>query len=122
MAGVFTAAGKNVMLDAVARLVTPTLSITHVAAHSAYPPTAGNEISTARTAIAYNAAASGTIDDSTNGADIAVPASTVASIGYWSAAGVGAGTLLAQDDVTNEVFAAPGTYRVTGSDLTITDV
>jgi hypothetical protein len=121
MAGVFTATGKNTMLNALANGTAPPLQITHVAAHSAYPPTAGNELSTARTAIAFNAAAAGTIDDSTNGTDIAVAAGTVAAIGYWSASGVGAGTLLAQDNVTDEVFAAPGTYRVTDADLTIND-
>jgi hypothetical protein len=121
MAGVFTADGKNIMLNALAKGTAPPSSITHVSAHSAYPPTAGNEVATARTAIAFNNAAAGTIDDSTNGADIAVGAGTVASIGYWSAAGLGAGTLLAQDNVTDEVFAAPGTYRVTDADLTIND-
>lgn len=120
MAGVFTTAGKNIMLDALARNVAPTASITHVSAHSAYPPTSGNEVATARVAIAWNAAAAGTIDDSTNGADISVGAVTVAAIGYWSSATLGAGSLLAQDDVTDEVFAAPGTYRVTDADLTIT--
>lgn len=115
----FTDAAKNVMLAAIASGTAPALRITHVAAHSAYPPTTGNQLGS-RVAIAYNAPSAGVIDDSTNGAAIAIPtASTVASVGYWSAST--AGTLLAQEDVVDEVFAGAGTYNVTDSDLSITD-
>lgn len=70
----------------------------------------------ARKAIAFNAAAGGSIDDSTNGAIIDVPAgATVDWIGLWSA--VTAGTLHAIDDVTPESFAGQGTYTVTDADL-----
>lgn len=70
----------------------------------------------ARKAIAYNAAADGTMDDSTNGAVFDVPAAAVVDyVGYFSA--VTAGTLLGIDKVTQETFAAQGTYTLTDSDL-----
>jgi hypothetical protein len=69
----------------------------------------------ARKTIAFSAAAGGTMDDSTNGAIVDVPASTVDYVSFHSA--VTAGTLLAIDDVTQEVFAAQGTYTITDADL-----
>lgn len=73
----------------------------------------------ARVAIAFNAAASdpngATIDDSTNGAVITIPAgATVDAISGHSASS--AGTLLFLDDVTPESFAGAGTYTVTDVD------
>jgi hypothetical protein len=69
----------------------------------------------ARKAIAFAAAAAGLADDSTNGAVIDVPASTVDFVSFHSA--ITAGTLLAIDSVTSEVFAAQGTYTVTDAKL-----
>ena len=70
----------------------------------------------ARKAIAYNTAAKGTMDDSTNGAVFDVPAgAAVDYVGYFSAST--AGTLLAVNKVTQEVFGAQGTYTLTDSDL-----
>jgi hypothetical protein len=111
----YSATAKALMLDALCKGTAPALHITHVSAHSAYPATSGNEIATARTPITYASAAAGVSDDSTNGASIAVPAGTVAAIGYWSA--LTAGTLLADSDVTDEVFAAPGNYVLDDSKL-----
>lgn len=69
----------------------------------------------ARKAIAWNAAADGTIDDSTNGAVLDVPAgATVDFTGYWNNS---SGSLLAIAAQTPEVFAAQGTYTVTDADL-----
>lgn len=76
----------------------------------------------ARKAIAFAAAAGGVIDDSTNGAIIDVPATRKVSwLGYHSA--VTAGTIHAVDSVTEETFAAQGTYTVTDAklDLTLAD-
>ena len=120
----FTPTAKNTMLDAIARGTAPTVSITHVSLHTAAPGNTGaNEVSGggyARQAIAYNAAAAGTIDDSTNGATFSVPAgTTVTHVGYWD--NDTGPTFLAWDDVTDETFAAAGTYTVTDSDLTIAD-
>jgi hypothetical protein len=68
----------------------------------------------ARKTIAYNTPSSGSMDDSTNGAVIDVPAGvTVDYLGYWNNA---SSELRAVDKVTSEVFAAQGTYTVTDSD------
>jgi hypothetical protein len=70
----------------------------------------------ARTAIAFAAAAGGLIDDSTNGAALNVPAAGVVDFVSFHSAST-AGTLLAIDDVTQEVFAGQGTYTVTDAKL-----
>lgn len=77
----------------------------------------------ARVAVAFNAAATdangATIDDSTNGAVINIPAgATVDAVSGHSASS--AGTLLFLDDVTPESFAGSGTYTVTDVDATLT--
>lgn len=70
----------------------------------------------ARKAIAYAAAADGLIDDSTNGAVFDIPAAgQVDFVGFYSALTVG--TLLGIDDVTQEVFAAQGTYTLSDAKL-----
>src|SRR5262245_60178781 len=71
----------------------------------------------ARKAIAFNAAADGSMDDSTNGAvfDVAA-ATTVNAIGYHSAST--SGTLLClDDDVSAETFGSQGTYTLTDADI-----
>ncbi|HET6502114.1 MAG TPA: hypothetical protein VFG87_15265 [Amycolatopsis sp.] len=66
----------------------------------------------ARKPQAYAAAAASLIDDSTNGAVFDVPAGGVVDYhGFYTAST--AGTLMAVDDVTQEVFGAQGTYTVT---------
>ncbi len=113
-------AGKNLALNALKD------TITHVSLHTADPgDTGANEVSGgspayARKAIAFNAAASGTMDDSTNGITFDVPAgTTVTHVGYWSA--VTGGTFLAKSAQTPETFAGQGTYTVTDADLTLAD-
>jgi hypothetical protein len=70
----------------------------------------------ARKAIAWSAAALGTMDDSTNGAVVDCPAAAVVDyVGFFSAAT--AGTCYGIDDVTQETFGAQGTYTVTDADL-----
>jgi hypothetical protein len=70
----------------------------------------------ARKSIAYNAAALGTMDDSTNGAVFDVGAgATVDYVGFWSASS--GGTLYAIDKVTAETFGGQGTYTLTDADL-----
>lgn len=116
--------GKNLALNAL-RGTNPTTPITHASLHTADPgDTGASEVSGgspayARKAIAFNAPSGGTMDDSTNGAVFDVPAgTTVTHVGFWSAAT--AGTFLASADVTDETFAAQGTYTLTDADLTIT--
>lgn len=115
----YSTAAKNLMLNAL-RGTNPTTPITHVSAHTASPGDNGaNEVSGgsyARVAISFNAAASGSMDDSTNGAVLNIPAgTTVTHIGFWSAST--AGTFLGYADVTDEAFAGAGTYTVTDADL-----
>ena len=77
---------KNDMLDALGA------EALWVSLHDGDPSTTGaNEISGgspayARKAIAWNSAASGSMDDSTNGVELDVPAGTTVSyVGLWSA-------------------------------------
>lgn len=69
----------------------------------------------ARATIAYNAASGGSIDDSTNGAVINVPAgATVDYLGYWNN---GSSELRAIDRLaTPESFGSQGTLTVSDSD------
>lgn len=72
----------------------------------------------ARVAIAFAAAALGVLDDSTNGAAFNAPASAKSTwVGYFSASTNG--TLYAVDDLTEETFAAQGTYTLTDAKLNL---
>lgn len=116
----YTEHAKNAMLDALARGVQPK-AIDRLSLHSAEPSSAGsNELTGgeyARQAIEWNTAASGAIDDKTNGAVFKVPGGkTVKFVGYWSDA-AGTPKFEAFDEVTEEVFGGDGTYTVTDADL-----
>ena len=81
-----------------------------------YVELSGGSPAYARKAIAYNAAAVGSMDDSTNGAVFDVPAAGVVdAVGFYSASS--AGTCYSIDDVTQETFGSQGTYTVTDADL-----
>jgi hypothetical protein len=81
-----------------------------------YVELTGGSPAYARKAIAYNAAAIGVADDSTNGAAFDVPAAGVVdAVGYYSA--VSAGTLYAIDLVTQESFGAQGVFTLSDADL-----
>lgn len=81
-----------------------------------YVEISGGSPAYARKAIAWNAAAVGTMDDSTNGAEFDVPAGAqVDAVGWFSASTNG--TLYSIDDVTPETFGGQGTYEVTDADL-----
>lgn len=110
-------AAKHVMLDQLAGVAV------FASLHSGDPSTTGaNEISGgspayARKAITWNAASGGALDNNANPV-FDVPASTtVAHVGLWSA--VTAGTFYGSMDVTDEVFAAQGTYTLTDADITL---
>ena len=92
--------------------LTPSTALT-AGTFTRYVEISGGSPAYARKAIAYAAAALGVADDSTNGAVVDVPASTVNAVGEWSAST--AGTLLTFATVTAEVFASQGTYTVTDS-------
>jgi hypothetical protein len=89
----------------------------YMSLHTAYPATTGNEVTGgspayARKAITWGASATGSMA-MTNDPIFDVPATTVAAIGFFSALTVG--TLYGDADVTDEVFAAQGTYTVTAT-------
>lgn len=81
-----------------------------------YVEISGGSPAYARKAIAWNSAAIGSMDDSTNGAEFDVPAAAqVNAVGWFSASTNG--TLYSIDDVTEETFGGQGTYEVTDADL-----
>ena len=70
----------------------------------------------AHKAIAWNAAANGSMDDSTNGAVFDMPASSTADyVGFFSA--LTNGTLYAIDKSTGESFVGQGTLTLTDADI-----
>ena len=117
MASVLTNNAKHVMLDQLASVAV------FASLHNGDPSTTGaNEISGgspayARKAITWNAASGGALDNNANPV-FDVPASTTVSyVGLWSASS--GGTYYGHFDVTDEVFAAQGTYTLTDADITL---
>ena len=111
----YSTAGKNVMLNALAAVAV------FASLHTSNPGDTGtNEVTGgspayARKAITWNAASGGSIDDS-NVPVFDVPSGTTVSyVGLFSA--VSGGTFYGSSDVTDEVFAAQGTYTLTDMDL-----
>ena len=110
---------KNKWLDTW-RNVSFTVAQTYASLHTANPgDTGANEVSGgspayARKAINWNAATAGTIDDSTAPVFDVPAGTTVAFAGLWDAAT--AGNFLGYADVTDEAFAAQGTYTLTDFD------
>lgn len=104
-----TTTAKNTMLDA--------LTITHVSLHTTDPGATGtNEVtggSYARKAITMAASSGGSRSASTQPV-FDVPAGTVAYVGFWNNT-----TFLGSDDLTTEVYAAPGTYTLTSATITV---
>lgn len=121
MANDYDTTARNAMVDALAPLCT------RLALHSGDPGaanTAANELTGgspayARKAVAWNAAAGGAATQNGN-VVFDVPASTVAWISGWNTAGT---VRYFKKDVTDEVFAAQGTYTVlaSGSQLDLND-
>ncbi|MEI6296276.1 MAG: hypothetical protein WCO84_01340 [bacterium] len=111
----FENSAKNAMLDAQGALST------YMSLHSGFPATAINEITGgtpayARKAITWAVASAGS--KSINVVPVFdVPASTIAAIGYWSAAT--AGTLYGGSTVTNETYVAQGEYKVSTATMTL---
>ena len=116
MANDYDITARNVMLDALGVLCT------RIALHSGDPGaanTATNELTGgspayARKAIAWNAAAAGSMDDSTAPVFDVPAAATVSWISGWNTAGT---VRYFKKDVTDEVFGAQGTYTLTDADL-----
>ena len=112
----FSNAAKKLMLDGLSP------GTVYVSLHTADPGTTGaSEVSGgspayARKAITWNAVSAGNLDSS-NQPIFDVPAVTITHLGYWSAAS--AGTYYCSADITDEVFAAQGTYTLTDADITL---
>lgn len=105
----------NAMLDHLGTL------ITFASLHTASPGgTGANEQSLtgspayARKSITWNTAAAGNLDSS-NAPVFDLPATTITHVGFWSA--VTAGINYGDADITDEVFAAQGTYTLTDADI-----
>lgn len=114
----FSTGGKNLMLDAWGAVAV------FASLHTGDPGDNGaNEVSGGspayvRKAITWNAADAGAMDDS-NAPAFDVPASTTISwVGFWSAES--GGTFYGSANVTDEVFAAQGTYTLTDADVSLT--
>lgn len=119
----FSTAGCNLMLNAI-KGTNPTAPITHASLHNNDPGDNGaNELTGgspayARKAVTFDAAASKQMIQ--NGTDpvFDIPAgTTVKYVGFWSA--ISGGTFLGSAAVTNEVYAAQGTYQLDTSTLSL---
>lgn len=116
------AAVRNQMLDTLRVTTSPSLQATHASLHTADPSTSGaNEVTGgspayARQSITWSAASAGSLAAS-NQPVFNVPATTVAFVGLWN--NVSAGTWLGSADVTDEVFAAQGTYTLTAATIAL---
>lgn len=119
MANDYDPKAKNVMLDALGAV------LLRLALHSGDPgaaDTASNELTGgspayARKAVAWGAASGGVIT-ATGSIVFDVPASTVSWISGWNTAGT---SRYFKKDVTDEVFAAQGTYTLTSTTLDLND-
>lgn len=121
MANDYDTTARNLMADALAAVCL------RLALHTADPGganSASNEVTGgspayARKAVAWNAAASGAATQNGN-VVFDVPATTVSYISGWNTAGT---VRYFKKDVTDEVFAAQGTYTVlaSGSQLDVND-
>ena len=113
MANDYDTTARNAGVDAIAALVT------RLALHTGDPgganlannEVAGGSPAYARKAVAWNAASGGA---ATQNGDVVfdVPAATVAWVSGWNTAGT---VRYFKKDVTDEVFAAQGTYTVQGT-------
>lgn len=118
MANDYDATAKNVMLDALAAVMT------RVALHSADPGAANSATSElsgggyARQIIGWNAATGGAIDDTATPAFTVGAGSTVAWVSFWNTGGT---VRYAKKQVTSEVFGAAGTYTLTDVDFDLND-
>ena len=112
----FKAAGKELMLDELAAL------ITHVALYTddaATTEVTGGSPAYARKAITWGSASGDSVAAS-NAPAFDVPGSTtVKAVGFMSA--VSGGTQYAFHNLTDEAFAGQGTYTLTAATLTLND-
>jgi hypothetical protein len=111
----YAAVAKNYMLDQLGS------QAVFASLHSALPGATGADELTggtpayARIALTWNAASTGSKTLSNTPIFDVPPATTVAFVGLWSA--VTAGTYYGYIDVTDEVYAAQGTYQIQSGTL-----
>lgn len=116
--GAFTLIGKNTVLDS------GLPDVVYAALHSGNPGADGsaNEVAGGDPAYARQlvtlAAAANASRNMVAAVTFDVPPGTVAYVSYWTAQT--GGVCLATDDVTAEVFAAQGQYRLNASTLRLT--
>lgn len=110
-------AGKNAILDGGIDAITHLSLHTNAVGSGAGGEVAGGSPAYARKAAAWGAAVAGSAALTTQPV-FDVPATTVARVGFWTAAS--GGTFLGDAEVTDEVFAAQGTYTVTSGSIGIT--
>jgi hypothetical protein len=107
----YSSQAKNYMLDQLGS------QAVYASLHTAAPGSTGaSEITGgtpayARMSLTWNAAATGTKTLSNTPIFDVPPSTTVAYVGLWSA--LTAGTYFGYIDVTDEVYAAQGTYEIT---------
>lgn len=112
----YSTAAKNQMLNAI--------SIAYASLHTADPGDNGaNEVvggspAYARKAFTVGTASNGTRTASTQPTLDVPTGTTVAHVGYWTAAS--GGTFLGSYDVPNEVFSVQGTYTITAATFSLT--
>lgn len=122
----FTNAAKHRMLNHLAGNAVTGGPITLLSLHTAFPPSDGNEVTGGSPAYARKVptweAAAGTAAagalDMTNAPVFDIPAGVTVSAAAGRAAD---GTIMATVDLTNEVFAAQGTYTLDDLDALIND-
>lgn len=111
------ATALNAMLDNLATLIAYASLHTNTVGSGSGGEETGGSPAYARKAITWAAASGGSI--SKTGTQVFdVPASTVARLGFFSA--VTAGTYYGDAELTDEVFAAQGTYTLSAATITLT--
>lgn len=123
----YTSDAKHRMLNHLAGNTATSTAITHAALHTAVPSTGtpnevtGGSPAYARKAVTFEAAAgtelAGSLDVTAQPVFDVPAGTTVTHVGFWTA--VTGGTLMAYADVTDEAFAAQGTYTLTDADLNL---
>lgn len=127
MASIFMTSSKNDMLTGI---TTGTFPANHhivtASLHTADPGTTGTSEVTggspayARKAITFNASSGGAVASAADVTFDVPAATTIAYIGFWD--NQGSPVFRAKADVTDEVFAGQGTYKINaGSTFTLAD-
>src|SRR5688572_8138256 len=108
---------KNIALDAAAAAIDFLSLHTNAVGSGSGGEVTGGSPAYARKAAAWSAASGGSVALS-GSVVFDVPAATVARVGFFSL--VTGGTYYGDAEVTDEVFAAQGTYTVTAGTISIT--